>query len=105
MLVMGVDAGGTSTRAVLATDRGECVGFGRGASGNPTSSGIPVALAEVRRAIAGALDEAGAAAVVGGAVGESGRNEDYLLNTISHLEALGIRDRWLENVARRIAAT
>ncbi len=54
---------------------------------------------------AGALDEAGAAAVVGGAVGESGRNEDYLLNTISHLEALGIRDRWLENVARRIAAT
>lgn len=60
MLVMGVDAGGTSTRAVLATDRGECVGFGRGASGNPTSSGIPVALAEVRRAIAGALDEAGA---------------------------------------------
>lgn len=51
---------------------------------------------------AGALGEAEAAAVVRGAVGQSGVNEDYVLNTIQHLEALGIRDRWLEEVARRI---
>lgn len=60
MLVMGVDAGGTSTRAVLATAEGECIGYGRGGSGNPTSSGIPTALAGVRGAISGALDGTGA---------------------------------------------
>lgn len=60
MLVIGVDAGGTSTRAVLATGEGRVVGFGRGGSGNPTSSGIPAALAEVRGAIAGALAAGGA---------------------------------------------
>jgi N-acetylglucosamine kinase-like BadF-type ATPase len=60
MLVMGVDAGGTSTRAVLATAAGECAGFGRGGRGNPTSSGIPTALAGVRGAISGALEDSGA---------------------------------------------
>ncbi len=60
MLVIGVDAGGTSTRAVLATGEGHVIGFGRGGSGNPTSSRIPAALAEVRGAIASALDAGGA---------------------------------------------
>ncbi len=57
------------------------------------------------RQYAGALDEADAAAVVAGAAGQSGRNEDYVLSTVAHLEALGIRDRWLEGVARRVAPT
>lgn len=61
MLVMGVDAGGTSSRAVLATAEGLVIGFGRGGSGNPTSSGIPIALSEVLRAIDDALDSGGAA--------------------------------------------
>ena len=60
MLVLGVDAGGTSTRAVLATMAGDCVGLGRGGSGNPTASSVPAALAEVRRALADALIPAGA---------------------------------------------
>jgi cation transport protein ChaC len=51
---------------------------------------------------AGALDAADAAAVVRGAVGQSGNNEDYVLSTIQHLHGLGIRDRWLEDVAGRI---
>ncbi|TIY09737.1 MAG: gamma-glutamylcyclotransferase, partial [Mesorhizobium sp.] len=41
---------------------------------------------------AGALDAADAATVVRGAVGQSGKNEDYVLSTLEHLEALGIRD-------------
>ena len=41
-----------------------------------------------------------AAAVVRGAVGQSGNNEDYVLSTLEHLEALGIRDHWLEDVAQ-----
>jgi cation transport protein ChaC len=52
---------------------------------------------------AGGLDAAHAASVVRGAVGQSGNNEDYVLSTLEHLEALGIRDHWLEEVARRVA--
>ncbi|MBZ9811910.1 gamma-glutamylcyclotransferase [Mesorhizobium sp. BR1-1-9] len=52
---------------------------------------------------AGALDAAHAADVVRGAVGQSGNNEDYVSSTLDHLRALGIRDHWLEDVARRIA--
>jgi cation transport protein ChaC len=52
---------------------------------------------------AGGLDADHAAKVVRGAVGQSGRNEDYVLSTLEHLEALGIRDHWLEEVGRRVA--
>ncbi|RVD62580.1 gamma-glutamylcyclotransferase [Mesorhizobium sp. M7A.F.Ca.ET.027.03.2.1] len=52
---------------------------------------------------AGALDAADAAAVVRGAVGQSGNNEDYVLSTLEHLEALGISDHWLEDVASQVA--
>lgn len=51
---------------------------------------------------AGSLGEAEAAAIVHGAVGQSGRNEDYVFSTVEHLAALGIRDHWMEDVARRI---
>jgi glutathione-specific gamma-glutamylcyclotransferase len=52
---------------------------------------------------AGSLHEAEAAAIVSGAVGQSGGNEEYVTNTIEHLQALGIRDHWLEKVAKLIA--
>lgn len=55
------------------------------------------------RQYAGNLDEAEAAAIVNGAVGQSGANEDYVRNTVQHLEALGIRDHWLEKVAKLVA--
>jgi cation transport protein ChaC len=48
---------------------------------------------------AGQLQTAEAAAIVSGAVGHSGPNEDYVLNTVNHLKALRIRDPWLEEVA------
>ena len=53
---------------------------------------------------AGSLSEQEAAARVIGAVGKSGANEDYVLNTIEHLQALGIRDHWLEQVGTLIRA-
>ena len=37
------------------------------------------------RQYAGALDEVEAAAIVTGAVGQSGANEEYVLNTVEHL--------------------
>lgn len=53
---------------------------------------------------AGALDEAEAAEIVRGAQGKSGDNAGYVRSTIEHLQALGIRDHWLEEVGRRIDA-
>ncbi len=51
----------------------------------------------------GSLPEAEAARMVSGAVGQAGTNEEYVVNTIEHLRALGIRDRWLEEVGRLVA--
>lgn len=48
---------------------------------------------------AGGLEAGEASAIVSGAVGYSGPNEDYVLNTVEHLKALRIRDPWLEQVA------
>ena len=47
---------------------------------------------------AGRLNVEDAARRVAGAIGQSGRNEEYVLNTVEHLKALGIRDHWLEAV-------
>ncbi|MBL8582183.1 MAG: gamma-glutamylcyclotransferase, partial [Rhizobiaceae bacterium] len=43
-----------------------------------------------------------AAAVVAGAHGVSGANTDYVVQTLRHLEALGIRDPWMADVAGRL---
>jgi glutathione-specific gamma-glutamylcyclotransferase len=43
-----------------------------------------------------------AARIVATAVGKSGRNTDYVLNTVAHLRELGIRDHWMEEVAQKI---
>ncbi|UGS27982.1 hypothetical protein K8F61_07415 [Microbacterium resistens] len=58
-LVLGVDAGGTSTRAVLATPRGECLGYGVGGGGNPISVGAEASARAVLDAVHGALAVAG----------------------------------------------
>ena len=53
---------------------------------------------------AGSMDEAQAAAIVRTAVGKSGDNASYVRSTVEHLQALGIRDHWLEGVWRMVAA-
>jgi cation transport protein ChaC len=57
---------------------------------------------------AGRLDLAATADVLATACGHWGSGAEYLLNTVAHLEALGIHDRYLwtlqEMVATRIAA-
>lgn len=54
-LMVGVDAGGTSTRAVLTTVQGECLGYGVGGRGNPIAAGADGAADGVLDAIALAL--------------------------------------------------
>jgi len=57
--LLALDAGGTSTRAVVLDRRGTCRGTGHAGPGNPTSSGTATALASLGRAAADALARAG----------------------------------------------
>ena len=53
--VMAVDAGGTTTRAVLLDESGHCLGVGRARGGNPIALGPPLAMANVVSALMEAL--------------------------------------------------
>ena len=52
---------------------------------------------------AGALDVPEAARIVREAIGKSGPNPTYVINTVAHLRQMGIRDHWLEGVERLVA--
>jgi glucosamine kinase len=56
--LLAVDAGGTSTRAIVLTPDGDCRGFGRAGSGNPISSGPDHAARELVAAVREALEQA-----------------------------------------------
>jgi cation transport protein ChaC len=51
---------------------------------------------------AGALDALAAARVVNEAKGQSGPNDAYVFNTLTHLKQMGIRDHWLEQVVNEV---
>ncbi|NEJ23229.1 gamma-glutamylcyclotransferase [Rhizobium leguminosarum] len=51
---------------------------------------------------AGALDALAAARVVNDAKGQSGPNDAYVFNTLTHLKQMGIRDHWLEQVVNEV---
>lgn len=55
--ILAIDAGGTSTRAVILDSTGRCLAFGRAGSGNPTAVGVDGAVAQLaaaaERAVAG----------------------------------------------------
>jgi len=67
-LVLAVDAGGTSTRAVVADTGGTCLGYAAGSAGNPTSAGPQAALAAITGSARTALARAGRGADEVGAV-------------------------------------
>ncbi len=52
---VAIDAGGTSTRAVLVDETGTCLGLGRAGAGNPSSSGPDHAVANLVAATRAAL--------------------------------------------------
>jgi N-acetylglucosamine kinase-like BadF-type ATPase len=67
-LVLGVDAGGTASRAVLATSDGTVVGRGTAGPGNPISAGSAAAVAigtAIRQALAHLSPTSVTAAVLG----------------------------------------
>lgn len=56
---LAVDAGGTSSRAVLVDAAARRLGSGRAGGGNPTSSGVEAAAAQIALAAGAALEQAG----------------------------------------------
>lgn len=67
MRLLALDAGGTSTRAVVLEPGGTVLGFGRAGGGNPTARGIPAAVSAIAAAAADAASGPGLTPV-----GESG---------------------------------
>lgn len=59
MLMVGVDGGGTATRAVLTTPDGRCVGYGVAGRGNPISAGAEQAADAVLEAVRAAVASSG----------------------------------------------
>ncbi|WP_375387993.1 N-acetylglucosamine kinase [uncultured Amnibacterium sp.] len=89
---VAVDAGGTSTRAVVVDEEGRCRGYGRSTSGNPTSAGAGPAAAAVGAAIeqalaAAAVDPTGVEAVL---VAHAGGHADYEAGIAQRLSRLGV---------------
>lgn len=54
-VLLAVDAGGTSTRAVVLTEHGDCLAMGTAGAGNPISAGVARAGAAIREAVLTAL--------------------------------------------------
>lgn len=73
--VLGVDAGGTHTRAVVVTATGTVVGRGEAGGANLRSRETPAAAAALVTALRGALTGVPAAAVVGGVVAVAGAGD------------------------------
>ncbi|WP_460798079.1 N-acetylglucosamine kinase [Microbacterium sp. GXF0217] len=81
MVMIGVDGGGTATRAVLTTRDGRCLGYGVAGRGNPISAGVEQAAGAVLDAVSAAVAMSGramgdvsmiAAALAGQAVNGAG---------------------------------
>ncbi|HEX2307477.1 MAG TPA: BadF/BadG/BcrA/BcrD ATPase family protein [Jatrophihabitantaceae bacterium] len=71
-LAVGVDLGGTATRALVVDRAGTVLGAGRAGGGNPTSHGTAKALAELGAALRTALAGVDAARVVSVVLGMAG---------------------------------
>ena len=69
---MGVDAGGTSSKALVATTGGEVVGRGTAGPGNPLTTGAAGAAAAMGDAVRAALGGRPASSVVRGVLGVAG---------------------------------
>ncbi|MBB3731317.1 N-acetylglucosamine kinase [Nonomuraea dietziae] len=71
-MVLGVDAGGTSTRAAVLSLEGEVMGRGLAGCGNPMAAGARVAFGNLRTAVEQALCVVDRSSIKGGVVGLAG---------------------------------
>jgi N-acetylglucosamine kinase-like BadF-type ATPase len=71
-LVIGMDVGGTTSRALVADLSGRRVGVGTGGGGNPLSRGVEPAVRAIRSALEQALEGVDRTAVAGNVIGAAG---------------------------------
>jgi N-acetylglucosamine kinase-like BadF-type ATPase len=71
-VVIGMDVGGTTSRALVADLSGRRVGVGSSGGGNPLSRGVEPALRAIRSALEQALDGVEPSAVAGNVIGAAG---------------------------------
>lgn len=85
-LVLGVDAGGTGSRAVVLDAAGEPVGRGDGGPGNPCLSGVDAvrSISATVRAALGAVDPAGVRGAVVGIAGLSALADPAVRDAFAH---------------------
>lgn len=84
---LGIDCGGTSTRAVLASPDGHVLGTGRGGASNPNAAGKDGTISAVRTAVDAALAQANSsradlAAVFVGMAGVVGADDAALARSL-----------------------
>ncbi|WP_326820618.1 N-acetylglucosamine kinase [Streptosporangium sp. NBC_01756] len=72
MYVLGLDIGGTSSRALLIDATGRRIGHGKAAGGNPAAHGTETAAANIRQALEPALRGVDPAEVAGAVIGMAG---------------------------------
>lgn len=84
MMLVAVDAGGTSTRAAVVDGEGKLRGLGVAGSGNPTAVGREAADGAVIAAVSDALAAAGVlgGSVTGGALCSAGRQDEDRVSAI-----------------------
>lgn len=121
-LVLGLDRGGACKGAAFRVDpekRDDVVAYLRErelVTNVYLERLLPIRIEDGRRATAityvadrdhvqyaAGLTVEAAAEIVATAEGKSGRNADYVSNTVAHMRELGIRDHWMEAVAERMA--
>jgi N-acetylglucosamine kinase-like BadF-type ATPase len=71
-MLVGIDAGGTSTRAVLVDGNGEVLGTGRAAGANPITHGVEHAGRQLAAALRQALGDHSAGRVTAAVIGLAG---------------------------------
>lgn len=91
--LLAVDAGGTSSRAVVLTPHGVCLGYGTAGSGNPISSGTEHAARQVVTAVRAALDQASLSGIDADAVLAMAGSRTYVSTEwiTSALASVGVR--------------
>ena len=90
-MFIAVDAGGTSTRAVALDAAGELLAYGRAGGGNPTSVGIPAAVAAIGAALEGVVAGLSAREVEAVVLALAGERTDAFLTQLAGcLDRLGL---------------
>lgn len=108
-LFVGIDGGGTKTRALIVSSDGICRGNALTGASNPNSVGAETALANLRRALLDAAKSAGGSAdFEAGFFGISGVNDSvsakYLREKISAFADVSVANFLVENDTRSLCA-